>query len=141
VNDGDASDFGLAIYLFQVDAEGVEKPEMVRSHGSATRVTIPESRHAEMIFQFFLHGYVGQPVQKFPVQGHGLLLELKIRYFIAHLGGKIVNHSFDPGGVNMLHLDLAGHSLIKPGRRNITWGPTSRILCWAVSGSSGKFRV
>jgi len=107
--------FRLAVYLFEINTEGVKKFEMIRSHGCTARVAVSEPRQAEVVLKLFLHGYGSDPVQKLPLQGNRFLFKPETRGLITHFGGKFVDLSLDPGGIYIFYLDLAGHPLIEPG--------------------------
>ncbi len=57
------------------------------------------------------------------MQGNGFLFELQIGHPVAHLGGEFIELALDPGGIDVLHLHLAGHALVQPRRRKHDMGP------------------
>ncbi len=74
---GNPGHFGLAVDLLQVDPQGVEKPEMIGSHGRTAGIGVAHPGQAEMILELFLNDDVGQPLKKFPVPRNRLLLKLE----------------------------------------------------------------
>jgi len=59
----DAGDFGLTVNLFKVHTQGMEKTEVVRSHGRSTGIGVPDPGQSQMVPQFLKDHGMGQPIQ------------------------------------------------------------------------------
>ena len=113
---GDAGHFGLPVNLLEINAQGMKKAEVIRSHGRTAGVGVTHPGEPQVVFEFLLHRDLGQPMQQGPGQGNGPLFEFQIGHVIADLGGQFVELALDPGGIQVFDLHRTGHLLIHARR-------------------------
>ncbi len=89
-----AGNLGLPVYLLQVYPDGVEKSEVVGSHGRASGVRISHPAQSEMVPELFVAPEIGQVFEEIPIPGDGFPLELQVGHVVADLHGQLVCHAF-----------------------------------------------
>ena len=51
------------------------KSKMIGAPGGASGIRIAHAGQSQVIFQFFLNGYMGKPMQELPIPGHRFFIE------------------------------------------------------------------